>query len=328
MLLTGGTGLVGSAFLAERLKDSETARVVILTRKPRSHPDPRVTFWGADLTTPSFGLAPDQYRWLRRNVTTIVHCAADIRFVAPPEESRLVNAGATAHLLALARRCSGLQQFAHVSTVYVAGLQEGTFEEQELPEHDAYASIYQRTKHEAERLVCQAMSSLPCAIYRLSSVAGGRCDHVHQLIRLAARNIFPCIPVSAHATVDLIRVDWAAKALSHLIHACFQPGEVAHVCAGPSHAVKATDVLGAVLARTRTRTLPVHVSWKEFASVLEGLCKSSGAMRALAPWLRACAPHLSIRQQFNNQRLSRSEFGSACPPPAFDLDALVARSLA
>jgi long-chain acyl-CoA synthetase len=327
LLLTGGTGLVGNSYLTERLKQRPDESVLVLTRKPFRHQHKNVTVWAADLTAPALGLSNDQHRWMHGHVTGVVHCAADIRFIAPEAESRAANVEATAELLELARRCDRLQQFVHVSTVYVAGLREGMLMEEELPAHEKYASIYQRTKHEAERLVLRAMAEIPACIYRLSSVAGSRCDHVQQLIRLAARNVFPCVPLHPQATVDLIDGDWAARALSHLIDSCFTPGQVLHVCAGPAHAVKATDLLSAVLERARAHTRPHLVSWNEFASALEKLQLTSGAIRALAPWLRSCAPHLAIRQSFSNSRLAGGAAGTGLFPVPFDLNAFVAHSL-
>src|SRR5581483_7637215 len=231
-LITGATGLVGG--ILTRILPGP---VVGMARRPMDCRG-NIAWVQGDLSRDSLGLDPDVAERLRREVTGIVHCAAEVRFSLPLQQVRNINVAGTERLLDFARGCAKLRAFAHVSTVYVMGAEEGT-----LPEARTHAtrwiSSYEQSKYEAEELALEAARTLPVAVYRLSSIIGdaatGRVrqfNHVHQMLRLMPRKLLPAIPGDAEARMDLIPSDAALEALAHLIQTHCEPGSVWNVCSG------------------------------------------------------------------------------------------------
>ena len=150
--LTGVTGLVGSELLGPLLDAMPDRRVILLVRDPRKIPprghDARVTAVEGDLARPDLGLQPATLRRIGKEVTEIIHCAADTRFRLPLEQARATNTHGTANLLKVARSCRRLEKFAHVSTAYVAGRRTGHIAEEVLGEHSGFINTYQQSKYE------------------------------------------------------------------------------------------------------------------------------------------------------------------------------------
>ncbi len=128
----------------------------------------------ADLAAPNLGLDDATRDELAARVTHIVHCAGLVRFDSSLDEARLINAGGTAAMLALARRCPRLKRFDHISTAYVAGRRCGTVYEHELDCNQEHHNAYERSKFEAEALVRQAARQLPVAVHRPSIITSER----------------------------------------------------------------------------------------------------------------------------------------------------------
>ena len=155
VLLTGGTGYVGSVVLERLLRCTACPRITLLIRPKAGvaaaarvhslltrplfaacHPAAaagRVSVLEGDLTAPRLGLASTE--WARLTgvgagaggpsppsppLTHIIHAAASISFTAPVHALLAQNYDATAAVLGLARACAAsLVSFVHVSTAYV-----------------------------------------------------------------------------------------------------------------------------------------------------------------------------------------------------------------
>ena len=96
------------------------------------------------------GLATAEVSGVRREVSTVIHCAASVSFELPLDESRRVNVDGTRHMAEFARTCDGLQRFTYVSTAYVAGEPGGLFHEDDLAVGQSFRNAYERSKFEAE----------------------------------------------------------------------------------------------------------------------------------------------------------------------------------
>jgi len=308
LLLTGASGLVGSAWLPLLLKNNPERRVVILSR---SHPKSISTIHG-DLTQRDLGLAPETRSALIQNVTGIIHCAADIRFRLPIDQARATNTAGTRRLLALARKCKRLEKFAHISTVYVAGKHRGIIREEQLTKPPGFMNSYQQSKYEAEELVFEAMRDIPASIFRLSTIisdSNGKVrqfNYFHQLVKLVPRNPFPIIPGNPEAAIDLIAGDWTVSALALLYESHFVPGRVYHICAGREHSMTVEEILRWTFhifnqSRTKPAMQPRLVTLDEFERfAMQQARKGNAPVRGLLRVLREFLPHLAIPQYYDN----------------------------
>jgi long-chain acyl-CoA synthetase len=236
-------------------------------------------------------------------------------------------------MLNLARECPRLVQFAHVSTLYVAGRRQGLVTEEALRHEDGYVNTYEQAKHEAENIVLSQCGGLPVGVYRLSSVIDevGKGGCLRQVIRFLpswARS--PYFPADRRVPVDLISSDWAARALSVLIARHFSPGCIRHVCAGESASLPVGVITDRVfnayekLVNSSVRW-PKLIALSDFESLYARLPRNQGIGRALAG-LMTFIPHLSISQPFDSTITRELLAGSGVPQP--DSNSLLSRVLA
>jgi nucleoside-diphosphate-sugar epimerase len=282
VLVTGATGALGPHVVSELLRDGRIDQVAVLMR-PGRHWDERCRHLSASLThllkldgyegaladltfvSGDLGTGPGLDAGataLSGDVAVIVHAGASTRFAAPIDELRAVNVHGTRRLLYFARGCRRLEQFLFVSTVYVAGTRTGAIAEDAGDEPESFVNAYERTKHEAERLVAGA--GLPARIARLSTCLGHSSGYVHrfgalhQCLRWLMRGLVPVVPGSGDSRVDLIPTDvagrWIARAATTPVHAT----EIHHVAAGAA-AAPLTELIQTAVDEIRWR----HTRWIE-----------------------------------------------------------------
>ncbi|MCB9527159.1 MAG: SDR family oxidoreductase [Myxococcales bacterium] len=190
-LITGATGLVGSAIALELLATDPDARVVglvrpdargaderlraTLTRAARlnGHGDrldaaiaTRATGVAADIEAPDCGVAPDP-TWAG---AALWHCAAALDFHDRYRDAVMrTNVDGTRHVIALAR-AAGVASLDYVSTAYVAGTHDGIIPEAPIEPERPVNNHYERSKIITEALARDA--GLPTRILRPSIVVG------------------------------------------------------------------------------------------------------------------------------------------------------------
>jgi alcohol-forming fatty acyl-CoA reductase len=156
VLLTGGTGFLGTALVEKMLRSLPSlGRLYLLVRPSRDKGarerfetdvlgsaafsrlreelgaafDERVVekvrVLEGDVHSDSLGLGPEDLAELSREVDAVVHSAASVVFDAPLDAAVDSNVRGTLGLLALARTWEKKPLFVHVSTSYVAGTKEG-----------------------------------------------------------------------------------------------------------------------------------------------------------------------------------------------------------
>jgi nucleoside-diphosphate-sugar epimerase len=335
LLLTGATGLVGGQLL-ERLRTNASRQCAILVRTPERarhiSTNGGLRILKGDVTLPRLGLEDRQYAELCDTLTEIVHCAADTRFGIALEDSRKVNTGGTAEVLALASQCRRLEKVAYISTAYVVGRAEGHFPEGPIRHDQGFCNAYQQSKYEAEELVARAMGEVPVSIFRLSTIIGDsatgevhQLNYFHQLIKLFPRSLMPVIPGRADAPIDLIAEDWAIPALAFLLDSAFTPGCYYNLCAGPARSLTVREVLDLMLSVFEShpqgqKWLPIRVpelvSLAEYEEFVEkerqrGDRIFNGVTSALAYSL----PHLALFQAFDNRDTLSALVGSGLETP-------------
>lgn len=319
LLLTGATGHIGSSWLPLLRHRYPHHQLILLLRTQadlsRFSTDGTLALAG-DLTRKNLGLAPAVYAQLTCSLQQIIHCAANVRFSAPLDESRAINLEGTRRLLDLAARSRSFEKFAHLSTLYVVGDRSGEIAE-EPAAPGRFLSAYQQSKFEAEQLVLGAGRHVPSAIYRLStSIGDSKTGHVrqfnyfHQLLRLALSNQLPVIPAHENAPIDLVTSDWAVSVLDCLFAKHFTPGQILHVCAGPEQSLTAPQLIDFTFnfleqhpatGFNRRWRRPQPVGLSEFSRYAARFL-NSGSCRKLWQSLAYFLPHLAIPQAFQNTK--------------------------
>jgi thioester reductase-like protein len=309
VLLTGATGFVGREILSRFLARDDRP-VFALVRADnddeaagRLPAHERLTAVAGDLEQPGLGLAADTRERLRREVTTVLHCAASVSFDMSLEESRRVNVEGTRRMVELARSCPRLERFTYISTAYVAGEPGGLFREDELAVGQRFRNPYERSKFEAELALRNEGADLPLQILRPSIVVGdsatGRTSSFNVLygpLKAYARGKVPAIPARRSAPVDIVPVDYVADRVHEL--ATNGPNGTFHVVAGRNATTvgRLLEMSSEQLGRSKPAVLPPRVY-----------------RRWVHPWLRrkyrglrrmeVYFPYFSMRVRFDDRRL-------------------------
>jgi nucleoside-diphosphate-sugar epimerase len=189
IMLTGGTGFLGSHLAAELLRSGN--RIFLLARPlNRQRADERVArlldWFGIEpglranlrivegtIEKPGLGLDTDVLPDCLENTTEVIHCASNTGFAERKRpEVEAANIGGLLNVLDFAAS-SSCGFFHHLSTAYVAGKREGPCRE-EIVDAGDFTNVYEETKALGERLVsdgCRA-AGIRLNIYRPSIVYG------------------------------------------------------------------------------------------------------------------------------------------------------------
>jgi thioester reductase-like protein len=309
VLLTGATGFVGREVLA-RFLERDSRHVFALVRADNDDeaagrlPDhARLTAVAGDIERGNLGLAPSSSERLRREVTTVLHCAASVSFDMPLEQSRSVNVDGTRRVLDFARSCTRLERFSYVSTAYVAGEPGRLFREDELAVGQEFRNPYERSKFEAELALRSEGADLPLQILRPSIVVGdsatGRTSSFNVLygpLKAFARGTVPAIPARRDAPVDIVPVDYVADRVHEL--ATRGPNGTFHLVAGRNATTvgRLLEMSSEALGRPEPRVLSpsVYRRW-----VHPWLRRKYRGLRTLEAYF----PYFAMKVRFDDRRL-------------------------
>ncbi|HEX5902573.1 MAG TPA: AMP-binding protein [Actinomycetota bacterium] len=242
VLLTGGTGFLGTEVAARLLRraDLEIVALVLASSDDDAVHLSRRAWWhrpelrealgtrihavAGDVAEPHLGLDPARHGDLLDRVTQIVHTAADLRADASVQELRATNVDGVANVLEFARSAEGIERVVHVSTAYVAGRRRGSVSEDDLTGEFGFATAYEQTKYEAERLVREAASQLPISIVRPSMIVGDSRTGVIKTfntfyvpLRLFLSGRLRIVPARRSLRVNIVPVDYVADAIVRLM---------------------------------------------------------------------------------------------------------------
>ncbi|MGH2839295.1 MAG: SDR family oxidoreductase [Solirubrobacteraceae bacterium] len=328
VLLTGATGFLGMELLA-RLLDDTDRRVLALIRArsddeaqsrlrttlaglfddPAPHAD-RVVALRGDLTSPGLGLDPAA-RELALGASEIIHGAASVTFDLPLDESRAINVDGTRRMLDLAEEAherGTLRRFTYVSTAYVAGDCGGRVREQAGAPRRRFRNSYEHSKSEAETLVQARLHRLPVTIARPSIVVGDRMtgwtasfNVIYSPLRAFASGAFSMLPARRRSPVDVVSVDYVARAVLALSAAPEAAGGTFHVVAGDrAHTVG--ELLDDATERFGQRR-PTCVSPRLYRTLLHPLAmrRSSRSARRLLKRNEVYFPYFGMRMRFDDQ---------------------------
>eukprot|EP00808_Paulinella_micropora_P008434 g40601.t1 len=317
VFLTGATGYLGGHLLRQLLPHFD--RVVCLVRADshrhaterclsvlRAHQlqlpaewESKLTGLAGDMSQPWLGLSNQDWRALAGEVTTLVHCGAQVHLVKPYRALRQANVMGTQEMLRLAFACQSVHgaeqvRFSHVSTLGVfptldavaghgaVGESAPTGPPEKL--HDGYS----QSKWASEELVRQACQrGLRSSVFRPGNMAahsqGGvwNPDDFFYLFLSACLRVeaFPRMPSHAKWPIELTAVDFAASAITALTRRCEQDLCTYHIV-NPQF-VHYEQLVEHLAREGLGLTRPPLLQWTQWLEAVERLSLESNAAGAL-----------------------------------------------
>ncbi|HEU4994878.1 MAG TPA: SDR family oxidoreductase [Gemmatimonadaceae bacterium] len=235
--LTGATGLIGRQVVARLLVSPRVERVYALTRRPRVESVGSTHSVHGDVRVDGLGLPADVRDMLAREVTTVVHLAANTEFSQSLEDARTINRDGTLRMLELTADWPNITRWVYVSTAFVAGLRTGLIKENDRVQARGWANAYEQSKAEAEDLVREARPDW--VIARSSTVV---CDDlsgtisqmnaVHRALRLHFGGLAPMLPGTDASRVDVVTTEYVGRGIALAALARDVARKTFHFCAG------------------------------------------------------------------------------------------------
>jgi nucleoside-diphosphate-sugar epimerase len=191
LLVTGGTGFIGSHLAEEGRRRGAEVVVFGLTDRPEERANAELlTGMGAQVLP---GSITDQRlcREAMKGVTHVFHLAVAMREGGKSDEFfESINLDGTRHLLEAAS-VQRVQRFVYCSTIGIYGHRAPGITREESP--FAPGNIYERTKVSAERLVREFAEKcdLPAVVLRPADVYGPRDQRLLKLFKGVSRGRFP-----------------------------------------------------------------------------------------------------------------------------------------
>jgi NAD(P)-dependent dehydrogenase (short-subunit alcohol dehydrogenase family) len=246
--VTGATGFIGR-HLVEQLLEREGTIYVLVREGSRGRLEELKSRWGAgedrivpvigDLSQEKLGCA-DRIDELKGEIDHFYHLAAIYDMTADAESQRIANVEGTREAVELAEALEA-KRFHMVSSIAAAGLYKGTFTEDMFEEAEKLENHpYFQTKHESERVVREECD-VPWRVYRPGIVVGhsetGEMDKIDgpyyffkllQRARNAVPQWFPGVGIEGRR-INIVPVDFVAKAIDHLAHLDGFDGQAFHL---------------------------------------------------------------------------------------------------
>ena len=247
--VTGASGFIGKRLVKTLLARSDATVYFLMRNATVDRVDDLLRYWETnprraipvvgDLTKPGLGVAAKDLQALEGAIDHVFHLGAIYAIDADPEMEMTTNVEGTRNALRFAEQI-GAKRFHHVSSIAAAGLYEGVFREDMFEEAENLQHPYFASKHESEKVV-RNECKLPWRIYRPGIVVGdsrdGEMDKIDgpyyffKLIQKMRRLLppwAPCVGLEG-GRINLVPVDFVARALDHLAHLEGQDGRCFHL---------------------------------------------------------------------------------------------------
>jgi dihydroflavonol-4-reductase len=191
LLVTGGTGFIGSHLAEEGRRRGAEVVVLGLTDRPEERANAELLSGMGAEVLPGSITDPKLCREAMKGATHVFHLAVAMREGGKSDEFfESINLDGTRHLLEAAS-VQRVQRFVYCSTIGIYGHRAPGITREESPL--APGNIYERTKVSAERLVREFAEkcNLPAVVLRPADVYGPRDQRLLKLFKGVSRGRFP-----------------------------------------------------------------------------------------------------------------------------------------
>ena len=230
--VTGATGFIGRHLVEELLKREGTIYALVRegsrgkldSLAQRLDAGDRIVAVAGDLSKPGLGIDGFSER-----IDHFFHLAAIYDMEADEEAMERANVEGTRHVVEFANSIE-VGRFHHTSSIAVAGLYAGVFQEDMFDEGQPLPHAYHSTKYESERVVRDEIKAEKLLVFRPGIVVGhsetGVTDKIDgpyyffkllQRLRYALPQWFPLAGPEGGQT-NIVPVDFVAKAMDHIAH--------------------------------------------------------------------------------------------------------------
>lgn len=339
-LITGVTGFLGGTVVAELLASHSTAKLLLMVRAGsvaeglqrvrRSLERFEVPAALLDKLGPANILCGDLANVAafaedtRLDAVTHVINSAGVTSFGKDPNVWSVNVDGT---LAFARRlkqAKGLKRFTHISTAMICGDRPPSVVEEDvsLSINGQHLVPYTESKAEAERRLTVEMAGLPFVIVRPTIIAGHTrlgcrpSGSIFWAFRMGHALRMTTSPLNG--MIDVVPVDYAARAVLHLAAARKLEHSIYHVGSGPSHSSTFAEIDAAFVKATgdssggelRSTSIEEALSRKASFQDIFGHCNR----RFMQVAIRLYGGFAGLNATFDNSRLLQE---GAPPPPKF-----------
>ena len=297
--VTGASGFIGKR-LVKTLLARPDATVYFLMRNPTADRVESLRgYWGADapravavagdLTKPGLGVAEeDLQRARRRRSITCSISGRSTRSTPIPTGRMTTNVEGTRNAVRFAEQI-GARRFHHVSSIAAAGLYEGVFREDMFEEAENLITRISPASTNPRRSSATNASCLGASI-GLASWSGdsrdGEMDKIDgpyyffKLIQKMRRLLPPWAPSVGleGGRINLVPVDFVARALDHLAHLDGQDGRCFHLT--DPHPRRVGDILNIFARAAHAPSMTIRVNAALLNLVPRGVVRS---LMALTP---------------------------------------------
>lgn len=229
IFVTGATGLVGTEVVARLLTTTDRQIYVLVRAANEAEANHRLcAIWYecgelaaavGHRVKPVVGDITQATINIPKDVTHVIHSAAETGVQKSREELWRINVEGTRHMVEMAQSLPQLQRFTFISTAYVAGTRSGLIMEE--PPQDSFFTHYEHSKAEAEQIVRH--SGLPFIVCRPGMIVGnsetGRTsifNTVYYVLKLILQGKMHMLPISSHRTVNVVPVDYVSRLVADL----------------------------------------------------------------------------------------------------------------
>ena len=310
--VTGASGFIGkrlvktlltrpNAIVYFLMRDASAERVEGLRRYWETDARRAIPI-GGDLTKPGLGVAGRDRQALESAVDHVFHLGAIYAIDADPELEMITNVEGTRNALRFAEQIRA-ERFHHVSSIAAAGLYEGVFREDMFDEAENLDHPYFASKHESEKVV-RNECKLPWRIYRPGIVVGdsrdGEMDKIDgpyyffKLIQKMRRLLPPWAPSIGleGGRINLVPVDFVARALDHLAHLEQQDGRCFHLT--DPHPQRVGDILNIFARAAHAPSTTIRVNAALLNLVPRGVVRGLMSLTPIRRIRRAIMKDLAL----------------------------------